>query len=1013
MDENSTSALQYGHLGKPVYSSETQTWAFSRTLVPSSYVSYAGVTKTTIPSPLTALRTSSIENKGFLPRVYPELAACWPLSSNETLSHAITTCETCDPLVSSLFDIGYAVDLENNDSGSRVVSIAVVASGECGNTISFRKIQDDVVELRGKTITSIRVPAIGQPESIEWSAGGAPVRQICFARTVEEKATWMAARLPHSTTIFRPQYHRNSVPVLGSCDGDHVLPNRSRKSRLDANPLVEISNMRTGGFAHADVTFNPWYQKQFAIVDERGNWSVWELSGRHRRTKGNWTAVSVKSGTLPWLDLGDGHDSNDHPRHDGWAAIEWAGDVNSFIVSDRRCPMLYRMDSGQVYPYMIELGLKRRSEWILDIKRSASNVSHVFILTTTRIFWLDITSSPDPTIATGCDSRPPLYPRLSWRHFRDPEDTTLRLACLLVDKDFYLILYSRLNRLALAFQCPSSSSSSSLEQTDAISIPDPFIMEIPSISRDSMGSQHSNNIQLSTLVFREITHLPLSVGKQYYDPHAKLIKLFMVDSGLTVRESIYVGPSRDGHADESTSRDVLRVKKRHQGVQRAQTAFSQDDFVVDDLEEYVLGTGVLTPQDTGMSSITPLAIPEWTLNYAQAYAVATGRLTLLPREEDHRRQTPEISFQEGIQELEAIATGSTTSDHQTTRTGLEALGSSPLLDDIDQSSYSLQSFLSKEHPALLLEKQVGRQRSDLFSPLFFPSTDFTEDISALNLLAIYDQLVNDWLAGLPYDIPGRTRIIKEKIIRGVAADLILAQIRLKVQPAYAVDELDTSGRKSSGDAPSSLSTSMDDPFDALSSGNAMHASQRSVLPGNGNLDDLSSSVPPGSTLARGETEVESPSDIQSTYTSLSAFTTFSRERAMPRNVAIVLDHWQPGTDPAGYNWQRTVRIQETEESQPASKGATPKRRSRKKTPSSQGTSLNASAPPPMSSVPSDARRWGSQPENSEAPVLRLPSSQAVEEDVPMTQIERGTFGGREAGRKSVVKARKKKRAAGF
>jgi hypothetical protein len=30
------------------------------------------------------------------------------------------------------------------------------------------------------------------------------------------------------------------------------------------------------------VTFNPWYQRQFAIVDIRGKWSVWEITGRQR-----------------------------------------------------------------------------------------------------------------------------------------------------------------------------------------------------------------------------------------------------------------------------------------------------------------------------------------------------------------------------------------------------------------------------------------------------------------------------------------------------------------------------------------------------------------------------------------------------------------------------------------------------------------------------------------------------------------------------------------------------------
>ncbi|KAI3066184.1 hypothetical protein CBS147343_7327 [Aspergillus niger] len=1019
MDEHSVGALQYGHLGKPTYNSEAHTWVFSRTLAPSSCISYSGVTKVTVQSPLTALQSSSIENKGFLPRVYPELAACWPLVDNETVSHAITSCDICNPSVSTLFDLGYAVDLENNDSGSRVIPIAVIASGECGNTISFRKIEDDVVELRRKTTSWARVPAIGQTETVEWSAGGAPVRQICFARTVEDNATWMAARLPRSTTIFRPQYHRTPVPVIGLHGSDHVFPHRSLKSRLDANPLVEISIEQTGGFAHADVTFNPWYQKQLAIVDERGNWSVWELSGRHRRNKGNWAAVSVNSGSLPWLDLGDGQDIDDHPRHDGWAAIEWVGDVNSFIVSDRRCPMLYRMESGEVYPYTIELGLKRRSEWILDIKRSSANVSHVFILTTTRIFWLDLTSCPEPSSATDNDSRPPLLPRLSWRHFRDPEDTTLRLTPLLVREDFYLVLYSRLNNVALTLQCPSSS----LDQTDAMSIPDPYIMEIPVSFSDTEGSRHSSSMQLTTLVFKEITHLPSSVGKQYYDSHVRLIKLFALDSGLTVRESIYIRPSRDdSEDDDSAARDVLRVKKRHQGVQRVQSAYFEDQFVVEDYEESMLGSGMLTTADPGMPSITPLAIPQWTLDYTHVYAVATGRLTLSPREDDPGKQNFGRSFQEAIQELGEMASGAGVSNDQTCRTGLEALGSSPLLDDIENDSRSLKKFLSSDHPALL-DWKTDRQLSDHSSPIFVQSADLTYDISRLELPAIYDLLSDDWLAGLRHDIPGRTRITKEKTIRGVAADLILAQIRIRVQTLSGVDESDDSRRISSRDNQSSSFSSssmvpVHDLFDVSSSISAKRASRRSIWTGNGNLDDPGSGATPGSTLGRGELESESQWDMEPTYASLSTYTTFSRERNMPRKVASMLGHWLPGADPAGYNWQRTIQLQGTEESQSASKAATPKRRQRKKTPSSQGTtsvtSGNVSAPNPMTSVTPDVRGWGSQPENNEAPVLRLQSSQVIEEDdVPMTQIERGAFGGREAGRKSVMKARKKKRAAGF
>lgn len=380
---------------------------------------------------MTAPQSSLVENKSLLPKVHPELAASWSLIGSDAFSHVITTTsEVCDSQVSSLMDIGNAADFDNADFGTRVVPIAVFASGECGNSISFRKLEETTCELVYQA-TSTRAPSIGEMDTIEYPAGGAPVRQICFARTVEEKATWMAARFANSTTIFRPFYRREPIPMRMYHDHGYMFSKGIQNSRLDANPLVNISNLQTGGFAHADVTFNPWYQKQFAIVDQRGNWGVWDISGRNRRVKGNWSATCVRSGTLPWLDIDDEIAFDNQPRHDGWAAVEWAGDVNSLLVCDRRCSMLYRMEGDQVWPIPIELGLKRKSEWILDLKRSSSNASYAYILTTTRIFWLEITPGADLSAGSPESS---LHPRLSWRHYRDPEDTTLRLSTLLTNE---------------------------------------------------------------------------------------------------------------------------------------------------------------------------------------------------------------------------------------------------------------------------------------------------------------------------------------------------------------------------------------------------------------------------------------------------------------------------------------------------------------------------------------------------------------------------------------------------
>ncbi|OJJ38582.1 hypothetical protein ASPWEDRAFT_106441 [Aspergillus wentii DTO 134E9] len=962
-------------------------------------IHYAGSTKTIVSSPLTATQSSLPENKSQLSRVHPELAASWSFVRNETLSHVITAAsEICDPLMSSLFDLGHAVDLENDDSGSRVIPIAVTASGECGNAISFRKIEEDTVELKQETTVWVRIPSVGEAERVEWSTDRAPVRQICFARTVEEKATWMAARFPHSTTVFRPLFHRYPVPMHTYNDGDCVIPTNPRNSRLDANPLIEISNSQTGGFAHADVTFNPWYQKQFAIVDERGNWGLWEISGRHRRNKGNWTAACVKSGALPWLDAGDTQDMDDHPRHDGWAAIEWAGDVNSFIVSDRRCPMLYRMESDHIWPHPIELNLKRKSEWILDVKRSTCNVAHVFILTTSRIFLFDVT--PDSASVSGGDTGLSVYPRLSWRHFRDPEDTTLRLSPLFVNEDFYLVLYSRLNHFVLVFQCPNAVEGG---LDNRISIPDPFMLDIPSISDRAAGSQTSpNGAQFSTLVFKEVAHLPSSLSKKYYDRSATgLIKLFALDSHLSVRESVYVGPgAKGGEQEQLPGRDILRLKKRYPGVQRKQA--TQDDFIVDDWDESVLGMGTPTAPDPGSSIVTPLAIPEWTIDCTSIYAVATGKLMavlsgMIPG------HLPEKDFKVSIKELENKISKNDLRDEPTNQTMLEFLGVSPLLEDIDQSARDFERFVS-----VLTGQNSASQEQLQFIILPRKISPGSTEHMGLDLVNIYDSLVNDWLSNLPHDIASRTRIMKEKVIRKVTADLILS--RISIIPRVM-------GRaKESGKDPGHGN----DAKSAMPAGNASGTiTQRSLSlplatesgPGSNIISSFShirtDSAPGGVGSSKSESSEDSPGIP---YPSLSALAAFNYEQPMSRHVTNMLSHWPPGANPDAYNWQRTVHEFENEHTQRVANSTTPRRRLRKK--ASQSTVLDSSATvPPVSTVPV-VRDWGSQPDN-EPPRLRLQSSQARDEDLPMTQIERGIFGGREAGRKPAMKARKKKRAAGF
>ena len=185
-----------------------------------------------------------------------------------------------------------------------------------------------------------------------------------------------------------------------------------------------------------------------------------------------------------------------------------------------------------------------------------------------------------------------------------------------------------------------------------ISISDPFILDVPSSAEVPTESQISpNNAQFSTLAFKEIAHSPASVGLQYYNPNVRLAKLFLLDSQLAVRESVYIGPPiEDNTEEQSFGREVLRLKKR-KGIRTGRKNRHQDDFIVDDWDESISGMDALSISHTGIPTVTPRAIPQWTLDYTAVYAIATGKLMTVQNESGLEKH-PEERFRESIMGLE-------------------------------------------------------------------------------------------------------------------------------------------------------------------------------------------------------------------------------------------------------------------------------------------------------------------------------------------------------------------------
>lgn len=336
----------------------------------------------------------------------------------EGLSRAITAAAAqWDPQVSLLLDFGYAAQpYRHRAAHEKVVPIAAVVSGEGRNVLTLARLETELVEIAEGL--PIMIPCIGNQEMVNWTGTATPIRQIRSSRPVDDEsfAEFIAVRYERSTFILQPYHHSEPQPVRTRgtpYDQDWTLP--TQDARLDPNPLLEIRTSQTGGSAHVDVAFNPWYQRQFGIVDARGNWSLWSIADRDSQED---LVVHVQSGSLVEPDA---------EMYDGWGALEWVGGASSFVVANRNRMILYTQVSEGGPSFPVDLGLRRETDWILDVKRCPVQPSRLFVLTTLSIACIDVDLD-----SLQEDSLPSIRPRLLWRHFRDPEDLTLRLMTVTV-----------------------------------------------------------------------------------------------------------------------------------------------------------------------------------------------------------------------------------------------------------------------------------------------------------------------------------------------------------------------------------------------------------------------------------------------------------------------------------------------------------------------------------------------------------------------------------------------------
>lgn len=431
MADNSLSDLNYGRPGLVTYNLNNRELSFSRHATARRLKQVSDWQLTSPPvldyppdGVVTASATTSRKEVKRLTHDHPQLApATKHLPELNAVSKAVTFASSAyDPLVGDLLSFGNVFIKQHKTPRC----IAALPAGPSGNILRLMVLGQQKQGWGDDKSVWLSGPTFGNADSGYWNEDAVPIQQVCFGHA-EGVNSVLAVRFPLRTVLFRPLFHRGRQAAGPSTHYD--LP----PSVVSPRPLLNITLEQTGGVPHADVAFNPDYQFQLGIVDQQSNWAVWQLERRAKRDE--YTVSRLVEGSIS-LDEDAGVEGGD-----GWAKIMWAGDSSTILVCNRRQLSLIEF-RGEVFktlpvPTLIP---QRSTDWILDVRRHPQHQNWIFVLTSTRLFLVAVTTSnaavdsmAGPAGATVIFSR---------RHYRGDEDITLQLSVQTLADDGMSVLVS-------------------------------------------------------------------------------------------------------------------------------------------------------------------------------------------------------------------------------------------------------------------------------------------------------------------------------------------------------------------------------------------------------------------------------------------------------------------------------------------------------------------------------------------------------------------------------------------
>jgi len=419
MAERSVNDLSYGHFGELYYDSQTQKWLSRRHQASGAGLQALGRARIYVEPEIlqedvaTDFKKFRGQRADRASHVLSSIIPDFGLARTTLENHTSDWTESASRQYEEEWKSGDLLALAKLHSehapGHRTKKCTVLAfpSGGAGSILKLTELRDARhgwgVDRKSAWLKTFKVR---EADSATYYADG-KIRQICFAKNrVDDSHPLLAVRTAMSITVFMPRIFL-SAESAGQVTRGHV----GNASRIALQQINRFSIDGNGLVEFVDISFNPWFPTLLAAVLEDGRYYLWTLlPGQH-----TWDQKDSIEG-----DIGD-LDSQD-TAIDNWHRIVWMSN-STFIVSTRTHLKGYRRRGANVKCTNQDVLATNGENTILDVRRNPIDDSCVFVTNTTHVICLHGERN-----VRNVDADLSFTIALSWRHYRDPDDLSLRLS---------------------------------------------------------------------------------------------------------------------------------------------------------------------------------------------------------------------------------------------------------------------------------------------------------------------------------------------------------------------------------------------------------------------------------------------------------------------------------------------------------------------------------------------------------------------------------------------------------